>query len=69
MDRREARARRSPARALWTITARLAAPGAAAGAALVFLAITTELTATLLLAPNGTRTLATSSSGSNGLVI
>lgn len=51
---------RSPGRALWTITARLAAPGAAAGAALVFLAITTELTATLLLAPNGTRTLATS---------
>ncbi len=51
---------RTPVRALWTITARLAAPGAAAGAALVFLAITTELTATLLLAPNGTRTLATS---------
>jgi iron(III) transport system permease protein len=38
---------------------RLAAPGAAAGAALVFLAITNELTATLLLAPSGTRTLAT----------
>ncbi|BBP76423.1 iron ABC transporter permease [Pseudomonas sp. Ost2] len=50
---------RSPARALWSITLRLAAPGAAAGAALVFLAITNELTATLLLAPNGTRTLAT----------
>ncbi|KAA0980058.1 iron ABC transporter permease [Pseudomonas sp. ANT_H12B] len=50
---------RSPARALWLITLRLAAPGAAAGAALVFLAITNELTATLLLAPNGTRTLAT----------
>jgi iron(III) transport system permease protein len=49
----------SPARALWAITLRLAAPGAAAGAALVFLAITNELTATLLLAPNGTRTLAT----------
>ncbi|NVZ79878.1 ABC transporter permease subunit, partial [Pseudomonas gingeri] len=47
------------ARALWSITLRLAAPGAAAGAALVFLAITNELTATLLLAPNGTRTLAT----------
>jgi energy-coupling factor transporter ATP-binding protein EcfA2 len=44
---------------LWLITLRLAAPGAAAGAALVFLAITNELTATLLLAPNGTRTLAT----------
>jgi iron(III) transport system permease protein len=38
---------------------RLAAPSAAAGAALVALGITTELTATLLLAPNGTRTLAT----------
>ncbi|MHC8319007.1 ABC transporter permease [Pseudomonas sp. LB3P31] len=50
---------RSPARALWLTTLRLAAPGAAAGAALVFLAITNELTATLLLAPNGTRTLAT----------
>lgn len=50
---------RSPGRALWLITLRLAAPGAAAGAALVFLAISNELTATLLLAPNGTRTLAT----------
>ena len=39
---------------------RLAAPGAAAGEALVALGITNELTATLLLAPNGTRTLATS---------
>lgn len=50
---------RSPAGALWSVTLRLAAPGAAAGAALVFLAVTNELTATLLLAPNGTRTLAT----------
>lgn len=50
---------RSPAQALWSTTLRLAAPGAAAGAALVFLAISNELTATLLLAPNGTRTLAT----------
>ncbi|MDY0832564.1 ABC transporter permease [Pseudomonas sp. SED1] len=50
---------RSPGRALWQITLRLAAPAAAAGAALVFLAIANELTATLLLAPNGTRTLAT----------
>ncbi|SLM62593.1 Ferric iron ABC transporter, permease protein [Dickeya aquatica] len=49
----------SPMQALWRVTLRLAAPGAAAGAALVFLAITNELTATLLLAPNGTRTLAT----------
>ncbi len=50
---------RSPSKALWLITMRLAAPGAAAGAALVFLAITNELTATLLLSPSGTRTLAT----------
>lgn len=51
---------RTPARALWQVTLRLAAPSAAAGAALVFLGVTNELTATLLLAPNGTRTLATS---------
>jgi iron(III) transport system permease protein len=38
---------------------RLAAPGAAASMALVGLGITTELVATLMLAPNGTRTLAT----------
>ncbi|MFJ3485357.1 ABC transporter permease [Pseudomonas sp. NPDC090202] len=50
---------RTPAQALWRVTLRLAAPGAAAGAALVFLAIANELTATLLLAPSGTRTLAT----------
>ena len=37
----------------------LIAPGVGAGAALVFLFIVTELTATLLLAPIGTRTLAT----------
>jgi iron(III) transport system permease protein len=51
---------RSPARALWGVTLRLAAPGAAAGAAMVFLGVVNELTATLLLAPNGTETLATS---------
>ena len=51
---------RSPARALWGGTLRLAAPGAAAGAAMVFLGVVNELTATLLLAPNGTETLATS---------
>ena len=51
---------RSPAQALWQVTLRLAAPGAASGLAMVFLAITNELTATLLLAPNGTQTLATS---------
>ncbi len=50
---------RTPAQALWQVTMRLAAPGAASGVALVFLAITNELTATLLLAPNGTQTLAT----------
>jgi iron(III) transport system permease protein len=50
---------RSPSQAIWGVTLRLAAPGAAAGAALVFLAITNELTATLLLAPSGTRTMAT----------
>ena len=37
----------------------LLAPGLGAGAALVFLAVVTELTATLLLAPTGTTTLAT----------
>ena len=50
---------RTPAQSLRQVTLRLAAPSAAAGAALVFLGITNELTATLLLAPNGTRTLAT----------
>ena len=34
------------------------APAAAAGASLVFVAVATELTATLLLAPTGTNTLA-----------
>ncbi len=38
---------------------RLAAPGAAASMALVSLGITTELTATQMLAPNGTQTLTT----------
>ena len=41
------------------VTLRLTAPAAAGGAALVFLGIVNELTATLLLAPNGTQTLAT----------
>jgi len=40
-------------------TLRLAAPGIAAGMALVAMGITTELTATLMLSPLGTRTLAT----------
>jgi iron(III) transport system permease protein len=47
----------------WTtfrrVTLPLVAPGIGAAAALVFIAIATELTATLLLAPIGTRTLAT----------
>ncbi len=48
-----------PLVAFLKVTLRLAAPAAAGGAALVFLGIVNELTATLLLAPNGTRTLAT----------
>lgn len=49
---------RRPANALWATTIRLAAPGAAAGMALASLGIMNELTATQMLAPNGTRTLA-----------
>lgn len=49
---------RSPTKALWATTIRLSAPGAAAGIALVALGIMNELTATQMLAPNGTRTLA-----------
>jgi iron(III) transport system permease protein len=49
---------RTPLQALWAITMRLSAPGAAAGMALVSLGIMNELTATQMLAPNGTRTLA-----------
>jgi iron(III) transport system permease protein len=43
----------------YRVTVPLVARGLGAGAALVFLAVVTELTATLLLAPNGTVTLAT----------
>jgi iron(III) transport system permease protein len=50
---------RSPVRAIVATTLRLAAPGAAAAVALVALGVSTELTATLMLAPTGTRTLAT----------
>lgn len=50
---------RPPMRALWAVTMRLAAPAAAVGAALVCLGIGTELTATQMLAPTGTQTLAT----------
>ena len=49
---------RSPIQALWAVTIRLAAPGATAGTALVALGIVNELTATQMLAPTGTRTLA-----------
>lgn len=48
-----------PLETLRRVTLPLIAPGLGAGMALVFLAVTTELTATLLLAPIGTRTLAT----------
>jgi iron(III) transport system permease protein len=41
------------------VTLPLIAPSLGAGAALVFLAVATELTATLMLSPIGTRTLAT----------
>lgn len=50
---------RTPLRALWAVTIPLSAPGVAAGMALVALGITNELTATLMLAPTGTQTLAT----------
>ncbi|MCU1441915.1 MAG: Fe(3+)-transport system permease protein sfuB [Cryobacterium sp.] len=50
---------KNPLTAFLTVTARHIAPSAVAGAALVFLGIVTELTSTLLLAPSGTRTLAT----------
>jgi iron(III) transport system permease protein len=43
----------------WRIVLPLAGPGLGAAAALVFVAVITELTATLLLAPIGTQTLAT----------
>ncbi len=48
-----------PFTTLRRVTLPLIAPGLGAGAALVFLAVVTELTATLLLAPIGTATLAT----------
>ncbi|MGG5172651.1 ABC transporter permease [Pseudarthrobacter sp. J1738] len=50
---------KNPVMAFIRVTLRLSAPAAAGGAALVFLAIVNELTATLLLSPNGTNTLAT----------
>lgn len=50
---------RGPFETFRRVTVPLIAPGLGVSAALVFLAIVTELTATLLLAPIGTRTLAT----------
>ncbi len=50
---------RTPFQAVWQVTLRLSAPGVAASLALAALGITTELTATLMLAPNGVVTLAT----------
>ncbi len=47
------------AQVLVRVTLPLAAPGLGAAASLVFIAVVTELTATLLLAPIGTQTLAT----------
>ena len=58
LERAAASLGHSPRRALWSVTIRLSAPGAAAGMALVALGILNELTATQMLAPNGTRTLA-----------
>lgn len=49
----------SPLRAFVRVMVPLTAPGALAGFAMVFIATATELTATLLLAPTGTQTLAT----------
>jgi iron(III) transport system permease protein len=49
----------SEVKRLVRVTLPLIAPGVAGGAAFVFLAVCTELTATLLLAPTGTTTLAT----------
>jgi iron(III) transport system permease protein len=49
----------SPLRAFGRVTLPLLGPAAFGGAALVFLGVANELTATLLLAPNGVRTLAT----------
>lgn len=49
----------TPRRVLTRVTLPLAAPGLAAGAALVFVATMKELPATLLLHPTGTDTLAT----------
>jgi iron(III) transport system permease protein len=59
LERAAASLGRNPIRTLLAVTLPLAAPGVAAAMALVAMGVATELTATLLLAPNGTRTLAT----------
>ncbi len=48
-----------PLAVFWRVTLPLIARGVGAGGVLVFLSVVTELTATLLLAPTGTDTLAT----------
>jgi iron(III) transport system permease protein len=48
-----------PLRALGRVLLPLTLPGALAGFAMVFIAVSTELTATLILAPTGVQTLAT----------
>ena len=48
-----------PLAVLGRVTLRLAGPGLAAAFCLVFLSVVTELTATLLLIPTGSATLAT----------
>ncbi len=50
---------RPPLAAVWQVTMRLAFPGIAASVLMVALGAANELTATLMLAPSGTRTLAT----------
>lgn len=50
---------RTPTQALWSITLRLATPSLIAAMLMAGVAINNELVSTLLLAPNGVRTLAT----------
>jgi iron(III) transport system permease protein len=49
----------TPWQTQWRVVLPLAAPGLGAAATMVFIAVVTELTATLLLSPIGTQTLAT----------
>lgn len=59
LERAAASLGRPPLGALASVTLRLASPGVAAAMMLVALGIANELTATQMLSPNGTRTLAT----------